>query len=1133
MADGRSTEPQATGVKTEVQTVVQLPIGSRQEFERMEFSNAAGLQLALYTNGGTASLLLDGLMINQVEGRPLQGGLDKVWLRVRTDAGIQSLPVSGTAAACAFHENGAQWLQETSGIEASMQLMLHPDLPILFRVCHARNAGMHPATIDWLAGQDLGLADIGMLKNNEAYVCQYLDHRIVDHPIAAKVILSRNNLHSAHPFAMHCCLQGAQAASTDGYQFFGTEYKLSDVPAALHAPLLENRVRQYEFAYAALQSRTIELQAGDSDTVVFALYILKEHPTVLSKDDFVLVDDVLGADLPPVGKKCADGSANAFFATTPLLAADALREAQLKSLFAGDWRHVEYSASRELLSFFCGDDTHVALPAKERCVERQHGTVLRSGTGTALADNVLSATCYGYGAFGTQLAMGNTAFGRFSSVLRNSLNIERSSGIRLFAHIDGQWRQLGFPSAFAMARDRVRWIYSTRDSAFEIVANVTTDTLEYRALPLRGGMPSLRLTWEVCGEPNEFDGAPRVEWDARQNLLAVRPVYGSLAERKFPQMCLLARLDALECSVAGAERLGANNAPYVVMDIPSGEFTLALTGHCGGAAAALQRFGGTAAPDWDAVLARFSVTSTSPVAAKVSDTVKWFAHHAMIHYAAPRGMEQYGTAAWGTRDVCQGALEFLLALGHDRSVADMLREVFAHQYQDTGDWPQWFMFDEFREVQGSESHGDIIFWPIKALCEYIEQSGDSHILQTSVCYTDPGSCAFTTETATFHEHVKKALSRIQESCVPGTTLPSYGNGDWDDSLQPANPAMKTHMVSGWTAGLALQSLGALSRVWTRAGYEEDARELDTFLASMKNDFRTHIIRDGVVAGFVLFAGDTSTPLLHPSDEETGIHYRLLPINRAIISGQFSPEEVELHLEMVQRHLKFPDGVRLMDRSPQYRGGISVHFQRAETAAHFGREIGLMYVHANIRYCEALAKVGHADELLEMLQVISPVAIADVVPNAMPRQANLYFTSSDAQVYDRYEAAQRMPELKAGRVGALAGWRMYSSGPGIYIGLVITQLFGLRRSHGRVVIDPVLPASMHGTELCLDWQGKRVRWIYHVVEHSFAPNRILVNGLPVEDCVRMPQAYRSGGLGIDAVRFNTLLDQQENVVEIFL
>jgi 1,2-beta-oligoglucan phosphorylase len=302
---------------------------------------------------------------------------------------------------------------------------------------------------------------------------------------------------------------------------------------------------------------------------------------------------------------------------------------------------------------------------------------------------------------------------------------------------------------------------------------------------------------------------------------------------------------------------------------------------------------------------------------------------------------------------------------------------------------------------------------------------------------------------------------------------------------------------------------------------------------MRIDFRSHIIRDGVAAGFVLFEGATSKPLLHPSDEETGIHYRLLPINRAIISEQFSPEEVDFHLDLVQSHLKFPDGVRLMDRSPQYRGGISVHFQRAETAAHFGREIGLMYVHANIRYCEALAKVGRAEELLECLQMISPVATAEVVPNAQPRQANLYFTSSDAQVYDRYEATRRMDELKEGRVGVLAGWRMYSSGPGIYIGLLISHLFGIRRSYGRVVIDPVLPKSMNGVELRLDWNGKRVRWIYHVTKQLFAPHRIVVNGVELPDCHRIQQPYREGGLAVDAELFDAMLSAEENAVEIYL
>ena len=1115
-------------------SLAMLEMGNRQTFERIEFSNLAALRLAMYKNGGTADLSLDGLMINQVEGRPLQGGFDQVWLRVHSATGIESCPLSGTAATCTLHDNGAAWRANIGRVEASMQLLLHPDLPILFRICRARNEGAGAVTLDWLVGQDVGLADPGMLKNNEAYVCQYLDHRIVEHPVAGRVALCRNNLHPTHPFAVHCCLQGAQSACTDGYQFFGTAYKLSGVPEALHLPTLENRVRQYEFAYVALQSRTIELQPGQSDTTVFAAYVLKEHPQVSSADDLVLVDKLLRADLPQLGEVLAHGTARPFFARAPLLAAEALSEAELKRLFEGAWRHIEYSDNRELLSFFYGENAHVALPAKERIMERQHGTVLRSGSGPGLGDHTMSVTCYGYGAFGSQLALGNTAFGRFSSVMRNSLNIDRSSGIRLFASIAGEWRQLAFPSVFAMERDRVRWIYRTNDACFEIVASATTDTLEYRAVSLGGVLPSLRLTWEVCGEPNEYDGAPRVEWDARTNILVVSPTPGSLLDNKFPASCLLARLEAKNCSVGGAKRLGGSNEPYVVMDIPAGEFTLTLTGHYGGKALAMDRFRQATTPDWGSLLAHFHVTSASPVTAKLLDTVQWFAHHAMIHYAAPRGMEQYGTAAWGTRDVCQGALEFLLALGHDEAAAAMLREVFAHQYLDSGTWPQWFMFDEFREVQCAESHGDIIFWPIRALCEYIEQTGNRQILEHPVCYTDSRSFAFTTHKEPLHEHITRAVAYIRNSCVTGTALPSYGNGDWDDSLQPANPAMKTHMVSGWTAGLALQSLGALSGIWKTAGFTRDAQELDDFLARMKKDYRRHILRDGVVAGFVLFEGDNSSPLLHPLDEETGIHYRLLPINRAIIAGLFSPEEMASHLELVRRHLKFPDGIRLMDRPPQYRGGKSVHFQRAETAAHFGREIGLLYVHANIRYCEALARIGRADELLECLQVISPVATADVVPNAQPRQANLYFTSSDAQVYDRYEAADRLDDLKAGKVGVLGGWRLYSSGPGIYIGLVISRLFGIRRSHGRIVIDPVLPLSLDGVAVVLDWNGKRVRWVYHVQKQPFAPERVLVNGVTRTDrWQREQQPFRAGGLAIDSNQFNALLDRKENTVDIYL
>ena len=77
----------------------------------------------------------------------------------------------------------------------------------------------------------------------------------------------------------------------------------------------------------------------------------------------------------------------------------------------------------------------------------------------------------------------------------------------------------------------------------------------------------------------------------------------------------------------------------------------------------------------------------------------WLAHNAMIHLTVPHGLEQYTGAAWGTRDVCQGPVEFLLALEHDEPVKEILRIVFAQQYETRGDWPQWFMLEPYAIIQ--------------------------------------------------------------------------------------------------------------------------------------------------------------------------------------------------------------------------------------------------------------------------------------------------------------------------------------------------------------------------------------------------------------------------------------------------
>ncbi len=65
----------------------------------------------------------------------------------------------------------------------------------------------------------------------------------------------------------------------------------------------------------------------------------------------------------------------------------------------------------------------------------------------------------------------------------------------------------------------------------------------------------------------------------------------------------------------------------------------------------------------------------------------------------------------------------------------------------------------------------------------------------------------------------------------------------------------------------------------------------------------------------------------------------------------------------------------MNRPATYAGGVSTNFKRAEQAANFGREIGLQYVHAHIRFTEAMAKLGREEETWQALGVINPIQIA--------------------------------------------------------------------------------------------------------------------------------------------------------------
>ncbi len=124
-------------------------------------------------------------------------------------------------------------------------------------------------------------------------------------------------------------------------------------------------------------------------------------------------------------------------------------------------------------------------------------------------------------------------------------------------------------------------------------------------------------------------------------------------------------------------------------------------------------------------------------------------------------------------------------------------------------------------------------------------------------------------------------------------------------------------------------------------------------------------------------------------------------------------------------------------------------------------------------------MGNAEELLHALDVVNPIRVTEIVKNAGLRQRNCYFSSSDAAFVDRYEASRDYEKLRRGEVSVNGGWRIYSSGPGIYTSLVIRRLFGLRQHFDCMEFDPVLPRQLDGIECELPYQGRPVRYQFGV------------------------------------------------------
>jgi cellobiose phosphorylase len=1061
------------------------------------------------------------VMINQFRGNPKEGSVNNIYLRIYKEDIIHYYPLLGihSKSALKLGENSLVYYGEVENI--SYEVTFRGAEQGWFWEVALSGCG---ETVDLLYGQDIGNANRMTVLTNELYTAQYLGHSVFSTK-QGYVICSRQNMEQDGKFP--CIQQGTLGVkalhySTDGMQFFGINYKATNQPEIVSKDLPDENY-QFELAYIGLQTERFNLDIPRN--AVFYGYIKENLETAVTDHESIDIIDKLLQTMPK-DEQYKDGTHikyNDLFGAP--YASLEMSKNEIDQLFPD--RMLEEKEEGKLLSFFTNDHSHIVTQHKELLTERPHGTIITTCFDTKKVNsNLITSTNYMYGLFHGQTVIGNTSFHKFLSTPRGLLNIQKNSGQRLYVKIEGVYRLLTLPALYEMGMNYSRWFYMMPEDLLIVTAFAAAnkpDMILEVSSQQKKSYDFILTNQLVLGEneySHEIEAAPIPH--GLRFYVNSKEYPGLHYDLQFPNTPVEYDND----SIFFSDHIARDETFLTVSMKDQSYFQCIISGNLEEApvlrpkAYSLKEEKDLYHNFYQQLNQNFNLKSPLPELQKQLDilnqTAWWYSHNAVVHFAVPHGLEQPGGAAWGTRDVCQGPMEYFLMTRHYSLAADVLKNIFAHQYNSSGEWPQWFMFDRY-SIDAGECHGDVVFWPLKCISDYIRCSGDYSLLQQQVPYLDePG------REESILQHIKRAFASISERFIRETGLITYAGGDWDDTLQPADPAMKEHLISSWTVALAFQTLSNLEQVIRKI--DEDFSSLLTrSVEKIQRDFKALLIKDKVIAGFVKFEQEKLSYMLHPQDMETGIQYRLIPMTRSIIAELVDRTQAEINLEIVEQKLKFPDGVRLMDQPAQYNGGVSKLFKRAEQAANVGREISLQYTHAHIRYLEACAKIGKGKDAWEGLFTINPILIRETVPNANVRQSNLYFSSSDGFFLDRYDYTQNFNQLKSGTVPVKGGWRLYSSGPGIYLNQLISNILGIRFAAEYLILDPVLPKYLEGLEFTYQCFDKMICFHYHFGEDNLLQAKCKGNLLP---SIQLNNPYRRGGIQIHRdvlVNCSTVID----------
>jgi cellobiose phosphorylase len=121
---------------------------------------------------------------------------------------------------------------------------------------------------------------------------------------------------------------------------------------------------------------------------------------------------------------------------------------------------------------------------------------------------------------------------------------------------------------------------------------------------------------------------------------------------------------------------------------------------------------------------------------------------------------------------------------------------------------------------------------------------------------------------------------------------------------------------------------------------------------------------------------------------------------------------------------------------------------------------------------------------------------------------------------------------SGTIALDGGWRVYSSGAGIAMSLIVRRFLGLSVEAADVSIDPVIPAALSGLRVRLELLGREVDIVYDVRGAGCGVTRIEVNGSLLE-FARDANPHRPGAARVSKARIIERYGKGDDVMRIWL